>query len=50
MWRFKEFTDYLQKVRSENGAILDRLYNHVRGLGNSDTLEDDFTILEVAFN
>ena len=50
MWRFHEFTDYLKKVRSEDGAVLDRLYDHVRGLGNSETLEDDFTILEVAFS
>ncbi len=49
MWRFHEFTDYLQQVRTETGSVLDSLYEHVKELGNSDTLEDDFTILEVAF-
>ena len=49
MWRFNEFTDYLQQVRTETGSVLDSLYEHVKELGNSNTLEDDFTILEVAF-
>jgi sigma-B regulation protein RsbU (phosphoserine phosphatase) len=49
MWRFQEFMDYLQQVRTVNGSVLDRLYEHVKELGNSDTLEDDFTILEVVF-
>lgn len=49
MWRFKEFTDYLQKIRSDNQPVLDRLYSYVRELGNTETLEDDFTILEVVF-
>jgi sigma-B regulation protein RsbU (phosphoserine phosphatase) len=49
MWRFHEFKDYLQQVRTETGSVLDSLYEHVKELGNSDALEDDFTILEVAF-
>ena len=27
MWRFKEFTDYLQKIRTDNQSVLDRLYS-----------------------
>lgn len=50
MWRFHEFTDYMQKIRADGHEVLDRLYSYVRELGNSDTLEDDFTILEVAFS
>ena len=49
MWRFQEFTDYMQKIRTDGHDILDRLYGYVKELGNSETLEDDFTILEVAF-
>ena len=49
MWRYQEFTDYMQKIRTDGHEVLDRLYGYVRELGNSETLEDDFTILEVAF-
>ena len=49
MWRFQEFTDYMQKIRTDGHEVLDRLYDHVKDLGNSETLKDDFTILEVAF-
>ena len=50
MWRFQEFTDFMQKVKANNQPVLDRLYGYVKGLGNSETLEDDFTILEVVFS
>ena len=49
MWRYQEFTDYMLKIRTDGHEVLDRLYSYVRELGNSETLEDDFTILEVAF-
>jgi sigma-B regulation protein RsbU (phosphoserine phosphatase) len=49
MWRFQEFTEYMQKIRTDGHEVLDRLYGYVKDLGNSETLEDDFTILEVAF-
>ena len=49
MWRFQEFTDYLQKIKTDGHHVLDRLYGYVKELGNSETLEDDFTILEVVF-
>ncbi len=49
MWRFHEFTDYLQKIRTDGHEVLDRLYGYVKDLGNAETLEDDFTILEVVF-
>ena len=50
MWRFQEFTDYMQQIRTDGHEVLDRLYGHVKDLGNSEILEDDFTILEVFFN
>ena len=50
MWRYHEFTDYMKKIRTDGHEVLDRLYGYVKDLGNSETLEDDFTILEVVFN
>lgn len=49
MWRFQELAGYLQKARFNHLSVLDRLYGHVKEMGNSETLEDDFTILEVVF-
>ena len=49
MWRFKEFVEYLKSVESEKQSVLDRLYDYVKTIGKSDHLDDDFTILEVAF-
>ena len=49
MWRFQEFTDFMNKVETDGQSILDRLYNYARNLGNSEKFEDDFTIIEVAF-
>jgi sigma-B regulation protein RsbU (phosphoserine phosphatase) len=49
MWRFQEFADLINKVKTDGQSILDRLYNYVRKIGNSDKFEDDFTIVEVAF-
>jgi sigma-B regulation protein RsbU (phosphoserine phosphatase) len=49
MWRFDEFADFMSNVKAGGQSILDRLYNYAKNLGNSDTLEDDFTIVEVAF-
>jgi len=49
MWRFDEFADFMSNVKAGGQSILDRLYNHAKILGNSDTFEDDFTIVEVAF-
>jgi sigma-B regulation protein RsbU (phosphoserine phosphatase) len=49
MWRFQEFADFMNKVETDGQSILDRLYSYARNLGNSEKLEDDFTIIEVAF-
>ena len=49
MWRFQEFEDLMNKVKTDGQSILDRLYNYARKLGNSAKFEDDFTIIEVAF-
>ena len=49
MWEFKEFTDYLNDIQTDRSSELVRLYQRALDLGNTDNLEDDFTILEVAF-
>ncbi|MDH3723999.1 MAG: PP2C family protein-serine/threonine phosphatase [Desulfobacterales bacterium] len=49
MWRFQEFADFLNNVKTDGQSILDRLYNYSKKLGNSENFEDDFTIVEVAF-
>jgi sigma-B regulation protein RsbU (phosphoserine phosphatase) len=49
MWRFQEFVDFMNKVKTDSKSILDGLYNYARKLGNSEKFEDDFTIIEVAF-
>ena len=48
-WHFHEFVNYLKKVKTDGHAVMDRLYDYVRGKGKSDNLEDDFTIVEVVF-
>jgi sigma-B regulation protein RsbU (phosphoserine phosphatase) len=49
MWRLQEFSDFLTKIKTSNQSRLDHLYSYAKNLGNLENLEDDFTILEVAF-
>jgi sigma-B regulation protein RsbU (phosphoserine phosphatase) len=49
MWQFKEFADFMSKIKSDSQSRLDRLYQHVKNIGNLENFEDDFTIVEVAF-
>jgi len=49
MWRFQEFSTFMQEMKYESQSRLDLLYKHTMGLGDSEHLEDDFTIVEVAF-
>jgi sigma-B regulation protein RsbU (phosphoserine phosphatase) len=49
MWRFKEFADFMSKVKNEGQSKLDHLHQYAGNLMQSDNFEDDFTILEVAF-
>ena len=49
MWRFDEFANFMNSFKTGGQSTLDRLYNYVKKLGNSDIFEDDFTIVEVAF-
>ena len=49
MWRFQEFADFMNQVKTDGQSVLDRLFNYVKNLGSSDHFDDDFTIVEVAF-
>ncbi len=49
MWQFEEFADFMNKIKSDSQSRLDRLYQHVKNIGNLENFEDDFTIVEVAF-
>jgi sigma-B regulation protein RsbU (phosphoserine phosphatase) len=49
MWRFQEFAEFMNEVKTGGHSILDRLYNYAKNLGGIEKFEDDFTILEVAF-
>jgi sigma-B regulation protein RsbU (phosphoserine phosphatase) len=49
MWQFEDFTDFMNKIKTDSLSKLDHLYRHVKNIGNMDNFEDDFTIVEVAF-
>ena len=49
MWRFQEFSDFIIKTKTDAPSRLDDLYRYAKNLGNLKNLEDEFTILEVAF-
>jgi hypothetical protein len=50
MWQFNEFTDFMSNIEPGTQSRLDHLYQHAEDINNLDNFEDDFTILEVAFN
>ena len=50
MWRFQEFTDFMNKVKTDDHSILDSLFSYAKKIGDSEKFEDDFTIIEVAFS
>ena len=41
--------NFHEKMKNESQSRLDRLYNYLKDLGETDQLEDDFTIMEVVF-
>ena len=46
MWQHAELVDYLSPLAGEDD-LTERLYGHVRQLHGTDTLADDFSILDV---
>jgi sigma-B regulation protein RsbU (phosphoserine phosphatase) len=49
MWKFDDFVTYVAGLPGEDGSALDRLLEHVRARYGSDTLADDFSLLEFRF-
>lgn len=49
MWEFDGFVDFMAKGCDKGRSKLDSLLEHVYRLHGSEHLEDDFSILEVAF-
>ncbi len=49
MWMLKEFTDFMNEVKTEGQSVLDHLYRYAGDLRQSANFEDDFTIVEVVF-
>jgi serine phosphatase RsbU (regulator of sigma subunit)/HAMP domain-containing protein len=49
MWRLDEFSDFMFSLSIENRSKLERLHCHAKELCVEKSFEDDFTILEVAF-
>jgi sigma-B regulation protein RsbU (phosphoserine phosphatase) len=48
MWKFQEFVQFVSGLPRAD-PVGDRLLAHVRQLGGSETLADDFSVLEVGF-
>jgi len=49
MWQFKEFADFMNTSNPGNQSRLDHLYRHAGNISSREHVEDDFTIVEVAF-
>ena len=50
MWKYDEFTDFMANVPPNEGAEMDHLFGHAKKLCGEDTLDDDFSIMEVVFD
>lgn len=48
-WLFEEFLDYMSQPPQDDISLMDRLLWHVRELHGSQSLDDDFTTIEVQF-
>ena len=49
MWRLQEFSDFMAKTDVTEPSRLDKLYHHAMSLGDTETFQDDFTIVEIEF-
>jgi sigma-B regulation protein RsbU (phosphoserine phosphatase) len=48
-WPFEGFVDFMARSARSSTSVMDDLLSHVRSLNGSDSLLDDFSIVEVAF-
>jgi sigma-B regulation protein RsbU (phosphoserine phosphatase) len=49
MWALSEFLTFMADFPLDGDPVPERLYRHVRELGRSDTLADDFSLIDVRF-
>lgn len=49
LWRLEEFVAFMGSPSNPGESVMDRLLKHDRELGGSETLDDDFSIVEFAF-
>jgi sigma-B regulation protein RsbU (phosphoserine phosphatase) len=48
-WQFEEFVTYMGQASQSQGPVMEGLLAHVRELSGSQSLPDDFTMIEVKF-
>lgn len=48
-WTHAEFVQFVSQTPSPGDSIMDRLFEHVKLLKGNDTLDDDFSIVEMLF-
>ena len=46
MWKHSEFVEFVSSLPTDAGPVADRLLAHVHQLGDSQILDDDFSIVE----
>jgi len=49
MWSFEQFTDHLHRDSARHDFKIQDMHTFVRQLGNTETLDDDFSLLEIQF-
>jgi phosphoserine phosphatase RsbU/P len=49
MWSASDFAHFAATLNPADGAVLDRVLNHVKEMHGSEMLADDFSILELTF-
>jgi sigma-B regulation protein RsbU (phosphoserine phosphatase) len=49
MWKYEEFVEFITAAAGADD-LMDRLYAHVRSLHGGDTLNDDFSILDLRWS
>ena len=50
MWSFKDFIDYMSQTVTNHRSKLDQLYDYAKEIGDIESFNDDFTIVEVTFD
>jgi sigma-B regulation protein RsbU (phosphoserine phosphatase) len=49
MWKYGDFKQFLATLPAEDETMMDKVVNHVHQLHGSDSLADDFSLVEITF-